>query len=212
MANVKRLTGEYTILANSSKVFTFWWPADSDLDKAYFDVSITPKFDFIHTEITPLIEVKRERSSRPLRTVFGDFVGIQQILILTLQNDNDFSVSFLAAHHPRSGLRVAGYFLAASRTSEVRTDLKVAEAERLPGSPAKLTDASIRQLAHDDLAFCLEMVGGLGSQLLCQMNDLPAKFQVLDPRHGIDYRCALAGGGERAGSSDLGRFDASHVG
>jgi hypothetical protein len=94
MADVKRLTGEYTILANSSRVFTFWWPADSDLDKAYFDVSITPKFDFIHTEITPLIEVKRER------TLFFDDSNslINKTLFLTVQNDNDFPVTFLAAH------------------------------------------------------------------------------------------------------------------
>jgi hypothetical protein len=94
MADVYRLTGDYTIPAKSTEVFTLWWPADSDLDKAYFDVSITPKFDFIHAEITPLIEVKRER------TLFFDDSSsvINKTLFLTVQNDNDFPVTFLAAH------------------------------------------------------------------------------------------------------------------
>src|SRR2546430_1840483 len=97
MADVYRVTGDYTILAKSTEVFTFWWPADSDLDKAYFDVSITPKFDGKNA-ITPLIEVKRERSFYPRLTDFGDFLGNEPLLFLTLQNDNDFPVTFLAAH------------------------------------------------------------------------------------------------------------------
>ena len=98
MANVSRLTGEYTIPAQSTQVFTFWWPVDRDdphaFDKAYFDVSIAPEFDFIHAVITPLVEVKRER------TLFFDDSNslINKTLYLTLQNDNDFPVTFLAAH------------------------------------------------------------------------------------------------------------------
>ena len=99
----QRWTGGYTISAKSTEVFSFW----SDIvdpyhphtyDKAYFNVSITPEFDGKNAIITPLIEVKRERSSSPFRNESGDFVGIQPFLFLTLQNDNDFSVTFLAAH------------------------------------------------------------------------------------------------------------------
>jgi hypothetical protein len=92
MADVKRQTGEYTIGAKSTELFTFWWSGDGD--KAYFDVSITPKFDFVHTVITPLIEVQRER------TLFFDDSNslINKTLFLTVQNDNDFPVTFLAAH------------------------------------------------------------------------------------------------------------------
>jgi hypothetical protein len=94
MADVYRSTGDYTIPAKSTELFTFWWPADSGLDKAYFDVSTTPRFDSIHSVITPLIEVKRER------TLFFDSNDslINKTLFLTLQNDNDFPVTFLAAH------------------------------------------------------------------------------------------------------------------
>jgi hypothetical protein len=95
MADVHHLTGEYTIPAKSTEVFSFWWPPDVDAphDKAYFDVSITPEVDDINAVIT-LIEVKRER------TLFFDDSNrlINQTLWLTLQNDNDFAVKFLAAH------------------------------------------------------------------------------------------------------------------
>jgi hypothetical protein len=94
MADVYLKTGGYTIPAKSTEVFTFWWPADSDLDKAYFDVSITPEVYSINAVITPLIEVKRER------TLFFDDSSsvINKTLFLTVQNDNDFPVTFLAAH------------------------------------------------------------------------------------------------------------------
>ena len=94
MADVHRLTGEYTIPAQSTQVFTFWWPADDDFEKAYFDVSIAPEFDGVNAEITPLVEIKRER------TLFFDDSNslINKTLWLTLQNDNDFPVTFLAAH------------------------------------------------------------------------------------------------------------------
>jgi hypothetical protein len=95
MADVHHLTGEYTIPAKSTEVFSFWWPphVDAPHDKAYFDVSITPEVDDINAVIT-LIEVKRER------TLFFDDSNtlINQTLWLTLQNDNDFAVKFLAAH------------------------------------------------------------------------------------------------------------------
>ena len=102
MADVyERWTGEYTIPANCTDVFRFWpdlvGPALHLYDKAYFNVSITPEFDG-NNAITPLIEVKRERSFFPFRTELGDFLGNQPLLFLTLQNDNDFPVTFLAAH------------------------------------------------------------------------------------------------------------------
>jgi hypothetical protein len=99
MADVQRRTGEYTIPAKSTKLFTFWWPVDKnhphDLDNAYFDVSIAPELDNENAVITPLVEVKRERTfffDEPWRSFTN------KTLWLTLQNDNDFPVKFLAAH------------------------------------------------------------------------------------------------------------------
>jgi len=97
-ADVYLATGEYTIPAKSTEVFTFWWPIDEHhahpRDIAYFDVSITPEVHSIDTVITPLIEVKRERF-----LFFDDSNSlINKTLLLTLQNDNDFPVTFLAAH------------------------------------------------------------------------------------------------------------------
>ena len=103
MADVSRLTGDYTIPAQSTQVFMFWADpyrsANRYFDKARFDVSIAPEFDGVNAVITPLVEVKRGRTSYPLRDAqTGEFLGIQQGLSLTLQNDNDFPVTFLAAH------------------------------------------------------------------------------------------------------------------
>jgi hypothetical protein len=98
MAKTLHITGTYTIPAKSTEVFTFWWPIANQqeqktYEKAYFDVSIAPEFDGINAVITPLVEVKRERT-----LFFQNVVLINKTLFLTLQNDNDFPVTFLAAH------------------------------------------------------------------------------------------------------------------
>jgi hypothetical protein len=78
-------------------------------DKAYFNVSIAPEVDGNNPVITGgLVEIKRERSSfarrgppffwNNIRIYESKFLGIQPLLYLTLQNDNDFKVKFLAAH------------------------------------------------------------------------------------------------------------------
>jgi hypothetical protein len=99
----QRWTGEYTIPSKSTEVFSFWSVFvdpyhPHTYDDAHFNVSIAPEFDGENAAITPLMEVKRERSSSPFWNELGDFVGIQPFLFLTLQNDNDFPVTFLAAH------------------------------------------------------------------------------------------------------------------
>jgi len=93
--------GSYTISAKSTEVFTFWWPWSGIMihkDKAsYFDVSIEPDFDGEHQVITPLVEVKRERTfffgEENDPTTFNN-----KMLYMTLQNDNDFPVTFYAVH------------------------------------------------------------------------------------------------------------------
>jgi hypothetical protein len=103
-STIYRWTGGYTIPAKSTQVFTFWSiiinpPGTRAYDKAYFNVSIAPEFDGENTVITPLVEVKRERSSGAFWDPLTDnILGIQPFLFLTLQNDNDFPVPFLAAH------------------------------------------------------------------------------------------------------------------
>jgi len=57
MPSVELKTGEYTIPANTTKEFTFWWGSNA-LPAEYFDVSIelNPKI----FNMTPLIEERRE--------------------------------------------------------------------------------------------------------------------------------------------------------
>jgi hypothetical protein len=101
---IDRWTGGYTIPAISTQVFTFWSriinpPGTRAYDNQYFNVSIAPKFDGENTVITPLVEVKRERASGAFwDPVTEDILGLQPFLFLTLQNDNDFPVTFLAVH------------------------------------------------------------------------------------------------------------------
>jgi len=103
-SEIYRWTGGYTIPAKSTQVFTFWsiilpLPQSRAHDKAYFNVSIAPEFDGKNTVITPLVEVKRQRSSGVFWDPLTDnILGLQPFLFLTLQNDNDFPVTFLAAH------------------------------------------------------------------------------------------------------------------
>jgi hypothetical protein len=93
MAEVHLMTGGYVIAANDQQVFSFWWPASAAAN-AYFDVSISPEVDSPTAVATPLIEVKRER------TFFYDSSNslINKTLFLTLRNDNNVAVKFLAAH------------------------------------------------------------------------------------------------------------------
>lgn len=97
MATVDFISGDYTIPAHSTQTFTFWWPShrgEQPHGKYYFDVSISPQYDGVHQEMKPLVEVKKERdythTAHPLRTEYKFY--------LTLQNDNDFDVKFLANH------------------------------------------------------------------------------------------------------------------
>jgi hypothetical protein len=91
MATVEYKSADYQIEPFSSREFTFWW--DSTLTPAYFDVSIAPAFNpNVSTTQLPLVEVKRayllDVSEPPARSV----------LLLTLRNDNDSIVYFIANH------------------------------------------------------------------------------------------------------------------
>ncbi len=81
-------TGGYTIPALTSQAFTFWWGPDA-AGNEYFDVSIGP--DPKIADLIPLIEEQRE---------IGLFNGTprQPMLILTLRNNNNFAVTFIANH------------------------------------------------------------------------------------------------------------------
>ena len=97
MANTDFISGGYTIAALSSQVFTFWWPNPQPNGKEYFNVSIAPQFDNqqAHQVMKPLVEVKREW----LYVVEPGHVNpVQWRLDLTLRNDNDFPIKFLANH------------------------------------------------------------------------------------------------------------------
>jgi hypothetical protein len=93
MATVEHKSGDYQIGASSTQEFTFWWGPDSQGPVEYFDVSIGPTVDpnFPPQQI-PLVEVQRARildqSQSPYRVV----------LLLTLRNDNNFPVFFVANH------------------------------------------------------------------------------------------------------------------
>ncbi len=92
MAHIDYKDGQYTIAANSSEQFTFWWGRNSNGPHEYFDVSISPQVNRENERMTPLVDVKREvyldASEGPARNV----------LLLTLQNNNNFPVMFLANH------------------------------------------------------------------------------------------------------------------
>ena len=95
MANVDVLSGTYHIPALSTNTFTFWWPSPQPNGKEYFDVSIAPHYYKQHNVMKPLLEVKREW----LYVVeVGTIHPVQWRLDMTLRNDNDFQVTFLANH------------------------------------------------------------------------------------------------------------------
>jgi hypothetical protein len=84
--------GGYSIAALSTQQFTFWWGSGSLAPKEYFDVFVSPTSDPKHAGMTPLIEVQRAVSSDIIEG------APQTILFLTLRNDNDFAVNFVANH------------------------------------------------------------------------------------------------------------------
>ncbi|WP_298374385.1 hypothetical protein [uncultured Bradyrhizobium sp.] len=91
MANIDHKQGTYTIAANSSQPFTFWWGKDSKAPNEFFDVSIAPHFEKNRTSMEPLHETDR--------AVYWDHRGgVGVVLILTLQNSNNFPVTFEANH------------------------------------------------------------------------------------------------------------------
>lgn len=85
----KRAT--YTIDPNKQDTFTFWWGRDSKAPNEFFDVSISPHFDAGHSSPEPLIETSRA-------TYWDPRPGMGVVLVLTLQNRNNFKVSFEANH------------------------------------------------------------------------------------------------------------------
>jgi hypothetical protein len=91
MANIDHKQGTYSIAANSSQVFTFWWGRDSKAPNEFFDVSIAPHFDKNHSAMEPLLETGK--------AVYWDTRGgVGVVLELTLQNRNGFAVTFEANH------------------------------------------------------------------------------------------------------------------
>jgi hypothetical protein len=90
MANIDYKEGSYSIAANESHRFSFWWGSDSKGDKEYFNVSIAPTAAY---ENLLLVEEKREimyvkdKNGRP-----------REVLFLTLRNDNNVAVTFVANH------------------------------------------------------------------------------------------------------------------
>jgi hypothetical protein len=91
MANIDHKQGTYSIPANSSQQFTFWWGRDSKAPNEFFDVSISPHFDKNHSAMEPLQETNRAVS-------WDSRGGVGVVLTLTLQNRNSFPVTFEANH------------------------------------------------------------------------------------------------------------------
>jgi hypothetical protein len=92
MANIDYKHGTYTIQAHETQQFTFWWGAGSKAPNEYFDVSVAPAFNHENEGMTPLVEAKREiylDASQSTKRV---------VLLLTLQNNNNFAVTFVANH------------------------------------------------------------------------------------------------------------------
>ena len=90
MATVDHKQGTYSIAANSSQQFTFWWGQDSKAPNEFFDVSIAPHF-IKDKEMQPLHETAKS-------VVWDNQGGVGVVILLTLQNPNGFAVSFEANH------------------------------------------------------------------------------------------------------------------
>jgi hypothetical protein len=100
--NVDYKVGGYSIAARTTQTFTFWWPAPhnrdlepEEIEKAFFDVAIRVGGNDRSLD-APLLEVKREYTHVVDRR--HDNFWTRTVLLLTLQNDNDFDVNFWAAH------------------------------------------------------------------------------------------------------------------
>jgi hypothetical protein len=78
--------GGYTIEANQTQSFSFWWGEGVDTHHNYFDVSISPQPSSV--PMTPLVQVEK--------SVVWSAPNI--VLIITLRNDNPFPVNFIANH------------------------------------------------------------------------------------------------------------------
>ncbi|QOZ37735.1 hypothetical protein XH92_08940 [Bradyrhizobium sp. CCBAU 53421] len=91
MANIDHKQGTYTIAANATQQFTFWWGKDSKAPNEFFDVSIAPHFEKSPTSMEPLHETDRA-------VLWDHRGGVGVVLILTLQNSNSFPVTFEANH------------------------------------------------------------------------------------------------------------------
>jgi len=92
MATVDYKSGDYRIAASSSQQFTFWWGTDEHELTQYFDVSIGVVFSPRIESYLPLVE---EQRAYLLDTSEGT---ARQVLLLTLRNDNNFEVNFVANH------------------------------------------------------------------------------------------------------------------
>jgi hypothetical protein len=83
--------GGYSIKALSTETYTFWWGAGSANPNEYFDVFVAPENDREHTTIQPLTVVSKQ--------IGYDTTGSFKVIVfLTLRNDNDFVVNFIANH------------------------------------------------------------------------------------------------------------------
>ena len=91
MANVEYKSAVYTIAPSSSQQFTFWW-GNGSTGVEYFDVSIGVDPQPRRRPQLPLIEEQRAY-------LWDDSEGDpRQILLLTLRNNNNFEVFFIANH------------------------------------------------------------------------------------------------------------------
>jgi hypothetical protein len=91
MAVVQYKSAVYTIGPSSSQQFTFWWgPGSTGVE--YFDVSIGVDPQPRHPTQLPLIEEQRAYLWD------GSEDNPRNVLLLTLRNDNDFEVFFIANH------------------------------------------------------------------------------------------------------------------
>jgi hypothetical protein len=92
MATVKYKNAVYQIGPSATQDFTFWW--DSTDPIGYFDVSIQPDPNPNNPIQKPLVEVQR--------AYYWDGTGgpetIRNVMLLTLRNDNNFAIDFIANH------------------------------------------------------------------------------------------------------------------
>ncbi|CCD99947.1 hypothetical protein [Bradyrhizobium sp. STM 3809] len=91
MANIDYKRGTYSIPAHATQQFTFWWGRDSKTPDEFFDVSIAPHFDKNHRAMEPLRQTART-------VVWDTTAGVGTVLTWTLQNPNNFPVTFEANH------------------------------------------------------------------------------------------------------------------